>query len=329
MGNSTISLQNCYDVIAAQGVFDPRQAASGYGDNLALTLANDAMADLVCERFNHKWNSQVGTAFYTNAFQQDYPQLAQPGGPIGWGERCDVVDINNQTVPKPVWQLTWRRQLNRAGWLGSTWIATQICWMYNSDLTLGTWPGAHVTYYPLLGVNAPAGQNPIMNFLDANGNILIVTGFGTTGTTAPAAAEGAAEGTTVTDGTVTWTVVSPTSQGFRLDSLGSGAGPVYQITPIYQLDPPLFTAQTQLINPVPNSYARHFRRLLKAACNMSDKDPEKKKEGQNDRIAALAALAEAMKQGDRELNLFGVVPAQPVVQQRWGFGRPRTACDPY
>ncbi len=326
MGNSTIKLADMYDTVTVRGIPDPRQGASGYGTKLALQIGSDVMADLVCERFNWKWNNQVGTPFYTNSWQQDYPQLAQAGGPIGWGEDSDAIDINNTALPKPLINVKWRRGLSRTSL--SRWLTENLCWMYNKDLTIGVWPGASVTFYPLLG-NGPQAQNPLLNMLDANGNILIVTTFGTTGSTAPSLPAASAEGTTVTDGSVVWTCVSPTSQGFRIDNLPSSTGPTLMIVPKYQLDPPTFTTLQQTLDPIPDSYSRHYRRGLQAACLEASENPADQKRGAEMKVTWLNALVDAIKQGDRELNIYQLQPAVPVVEQRYGHYGKRTAADPY
>lgn len=327
MGNSTQSLESLFDRIASEAVPDPRLNASGFGDILALGCSNDTMADLITERFNWKFNSAVARPFLTNSWQQDYPQLAQPRGIIGWGEICDSVDINSTSSPKTIWHPSWRRQLPTTS--TSVWRPEEICWMYNQDMSLGFWPGAGVVYSPLLGINAPATQNPIMSMLDKNNNILIVTGFGTTGSAAPFAAPNADEGVTVTDNTVTWTVVSPTSQGFRLDSLPNATGPTWQMVPTYQLEPPPpFTDLSALINPIPDSYSRHFYRGLKAACLMASPNPNDKDRGKDAKIDWLNSMPQAIKQGDKELNAFALLPASSVVEPRWGENRPFSANDP-
>ena len=84
--------------------------------------------------------------------------------------------------------------------------------------------------------------------VDANGNLLIVTGFGVTGAAAPVLPALSAEGATVTDGTVTWTVVAATSQGFRVDWLPNATSPNYQIIPYYQVDPPKFATLSQMLD---------------------------------------------------------------------------------
>ena len=332
MGNSTIKLGYVFDVIAAKGIPDPRGGPSGYGDQLALECANEVMADIVCERYNQKWNRAIAAPFFTNSFQQDYPQLAQAGGPIGWGEDGDVVEINNTYIPPPMSNIKWRRGLSRTNL--SRWWPQNMCWMYNSELFLGVWPGADVTFYPLLGSGAPAGQNPLLNMVDANGNILIVTVFGTTGTVAPVLPAASAEGTTVVDGTVTWTCVSPTSQGFRIDRLPSAAGPTLKILPYYQLDPPRFTTMQQMLDPIPDSFSRFFFRGLQAQCQLNSPNPQDVKRGlestERDKVTGEPMwMKEPKAQGDRELNGYALLPAQSVVEPRWGPSLPRTADNPY
>lgn len=326
MSNSTIKLQQVCDTLAAKGIPDPRGNASGYGDQLALDLATQVMADIVCERFNWKWNRANATPFYTNSWQQDYPQIAQAAGAIGWGEDCDLIDINNTVIPKPLWNLSWRRGLSRTN--TSAWRPENICWMYNQDLSLGTWPGADVTYSPLITTQAQP-QNPLMSMIDVNNNILIVTTFGTTGTDAPFLPAGSAEGTTVEDGSVVWTCVSPTSQGFRVDNLPSATGPTYQVLPYVQLEPVTFTEMKQTLDPMPDSFSRFFYRVLESEWLIASPNPGDLKRGEEAKGAAMAAMAIAMKQGDREMNVYGLIPASRVVEERWDQGRPYTANQPY
>jgi len=326
MGNSSIQLTQVVNTLAAKGIPDPRNNASGYGDGMAFDLATQVMADIVTERFNWKWNRADATPFLTNSWQQDYPQLAQPNGTIGWGEDCDLIDILNTTLPKPLKNVTWRRGLSRTSWLTGWW-PNNICWMYNKDLYIGEWPGAGVTYYPLN--TSPQPQNPIMSMTDVNGNILIVTTFGTTGAVAPELPANSAEGQTVTDGTVVWTCVSGTSQGFRLDKLPPATGPTLLVKPYYQIEPVTFTAWNQTLDPMPNSFSRHFYRGMESEFLIASPNPGDLKRGQIAKVAWFEAMQAAMKQGDREPNIYGLVPAVPVVERRWYQWRPYTADDPY
>ena len=329
MALSTKSLQTVYNIIAAQGIPDPRAQAGGYGDDLALDLASQVMADLLTERFNWKFNRGVAAPIYTNTWQQDYPQPAQAAGIIGWGEDCDILDVNNTTLPKPMnWDgsITWVRQLTRTSI--ARWRPSKICWMYNSLLSWGTWPGAQTILYPLVGVNAPAGQNPILNFIDTNGNYLILKTFGTTGGSAPAAPVNSAEGVTVNDGSAVWMVVSGSSQGFRLDFLPNSTGPTYQITPCYQIEPVNFTVYGQLLTPIPDSFSRHFQAGLEWKCKMASSNPATKKEGIENYPLWLKSMELMIKQGDKEQNAYRLMPETSVVESRWGWKGPHTADQP-
>jgi len=335
MGNSSTTLQQVLDTIVSQGIPDPRNQPGGFGNALVLELANTVFADLIAGiekpdgtflRFNWKWNRAVAAPFYTNSWQQDYPQPAQTGGNIGWGEDCDIIDINNTVLPKPLWNMTWRRQLSRTN--TAMWRPGEICWMYNADLYFGSWPGAGVTYYPLV-TSGPISQNPLMSMVDANGNLLIVTGFGTTGPSAPSLPANSAEGLTVVDGSVTWSVVSPTSQGFRLNRLPNATGPTYKIIPVYQLDPPPILKLGQLLNPIPDSYIRHFHRGMTAACLAASADPNQAKRGQAARMEWAVALKSVDAQGDKEMNVYRFVPQTQVVEHRWDELGPYSADQPY
>jgi len=329
MAISTIKLVNVLDVLAAKGVPDPRNLPSGYGDDLAIQIGNEVLADLISERFNWKWNRAVATPFLTNSWQQDYPQLAQPGGKIAWGDDCDILDVNNTAIPKPLnWDgaITWRKQLTRTS--VTRWRPSQICWFYNYELSYGTWPGANVTYYPLLTTGA-VSQNPIMNFIDKNGNRLILTTFGTTGSVAPFAALNAPEGTTVNDNTCVWTVVDGTSQGFRLDFLPNATGPVYQIGPYYQLEPPRFATLQDLISPIPDSYSQDFFRGYESGMYIASPKAEDRARGQNAKIEWLNAMQKAIEQGNREPDAYALVPQSSPVESRWGWRGPWTADQPY
>jgi hypothetical protein len=324
VGNSSVKLQSILDSISGMGVPVPTTGAGGYAMQLVLDNANDVAADLITDRFNWKFNSANAPAFYTNSFQQDYPQ---PGNTtISWLESADRVDINNTSLPKPVAQLTVRRQLSRTSY--GTGPIKELCWMYNGDMTFGTWPGAGVTYTPLVG-NVIV-QNPIMNFVDKNGNILIVTGFGTTGTTAPFLPASSGEGLTVVDGTVTWTCVSANSKGFRVFSLPGGSGPVWMITPIYQKTPPRFTALSQTLDPFPDDYERYFRELYRIYCLKTSPNPSDRQQFAQERIDYMKALVNICKQGDKEQNAYGMLPASSVVESVFpNLRNPRDPSQPY
>ena len=329
MGNSTTTLQAVYDWAKAKGIPVPTDQPGGYGTRLALKIGNDVMAAIIAERFNWKFNRAIAAPFLTNSYQQDYPQIGLVN--VGWGEEADKVDINNTAFPKPtnLPGMTFVRQLSRTSIC--LWPPNQICWMYNQDLNFGTWPGPGVTFNPLLA--AVIIQNPIMSMKDANGNLLIVTTFGTTGATAPVLAANSAEGATVTDGSVVWTVVAAMSQGWRVYPLPGATGPVYQITPYYQMLLAKMIALDSLINPIPDDFNFNFQTGVEIMCRQSSANPQDRAEGLKLWPLWLKALVDIKKQGNREQDAYGAYPADSPVETTYsmfrGVRNPQDPGQPY
>lgn len=325
MGNSTISVHDVFDRVAAKGIPTPLTAAvAGYTTDMAVAMASDVMREMIKERFNWKWNRQTAAAFLTNSFQQDYPQIGVKN--IAWLEDCDRVDINNTQFPKPLKSITVRRQLSRTS--DQYRPIAEICWMFNKDLSYGTWPGAGIRFNPLVTANVL--QNPLMSMVDANGNLLTLTTFGTTGVAAPAAAVASAEGFTVNDGSCVWTVVNPYGQGFRVDQLPGAAGPVYQLIPYYQCKAPTITLLSQMIDPIPDDYSNYFQKGLEAYCLKASPNPADKLRGDDAEIAWIRSMVDAKQQGDREPDAYGILPATQVVDSIFGSMRnPQDPSQPY
>lgn len=325
MGNSTISLRTILDRVAAKGIPTPlTMQLPGSGPDTALAMGNDVMAELIKERFNWKWNRSTAASFFTNSFQQDYPM---PGiSTIGWLEDADRVDINNTAYPKPLRQLTVRKQMSRTS--QSYRPIEELCWMYNNQLSLGTWPGANMTFYPL--VSSQVKQNPLMSMLDKNGNILIVTTFGTTGSVAPFLPASSADGLTVNDGSVVWTCCGPTNQGFRVNPLPGSAGPVYQVIPYYQNKLVALTTLGSFINPIPDDSSQYFQTGMEAYCLKASPNPGDKQRGEERERQWLKALEDIRKQGDREADAYGLLPASQPVDSIFAWVRnPQDPSQPY
>jgi hypothetical protein len=326
MGNSTISLQAVIDHITAQGVPSPLNHPAGYGSQLALDIGNDVMSDLISERFNWKWNRQLADAFWTNSWQQDYPS---PGlnNNIGWLENADRIDINNTSNPKPLQQITARKDIPTTSYCQGP--ITDVCWMFNGHMKLGAWPGANVTYYPLVTGSNPVQFNPLMGIL-FEGQILSVWTFGTTGATPPSLGPAPAEGQIIPDGTMSWIICSPNSKGFRVYPLPGGTGPVWEIIPRYQMLPPTFTTFDQMIDPIPDDQARNFRKGYRAYALDASPDPKDRQRFQPDYQEWISSLLEIKKSGDKELNMYGLVPASyPVDAVYPGMRNPRDPSTPY
>lgn len=323
MANSTISVQNVLDRVASKSIPIPLAGPAGYGTDLAVSMASDVMNDLISERFNWKWNRKVGPTIYTNTYQQDYPQVGVID--MGWIEDADRIDINNTSLPKPLKNLTVRRQLSRTNLAWSP--VNEICWMYNQHLSYGTWPGPGVTYNPL--VTAMVKQNPMMSMIDAKGNFLILTQIGTTGASAPLAADGAVEGTVVPDGSAAWTVVGGMSQGFRVSPMPPAAF-VWQIIPYYQMRGPRFTSLQSKIDPIPDDYSGYFQAGMEAYCLMASPNPNDRARGQTALAKWLKEMEDIKKQGDREVDAYALLPATVPVENVYTWIRnPMDPSQPY
>lgn len=310
MGSSTVSIQSVTDVMATTGSIDVRQAAGGYSSLTWLAIANDVLNDLVSQKFNWKWNSFRVPTFPTISYQCDYATVAQKG--IGWLENADWTDINNTSLPKPRWTIDAIRQLQPTSFAGSP--PTKICVMQNSVLEQGVWPGAGSLYVNPIGITTNATpQNPRTNILDATGNILILTTYGTTGATAPDGGKNAVVGTVIPDNTCNWTVADPSAQGFRLYPMPPATGVVYQVAPIAQSSLTLYTKLSQMIDPIPDDYAGSFRAGVYAYCYKYATDPNVRREFLPMRQAWLQETLEAVKQGDREAEDAGFVVSRNVM----------------
>lgn len=310
--NSTTTIQQIADYAANLGELAPVLPTGGFSVQSALTIATDVMGDLIAQRFNWKWNREVLPPFYTISWQQDYAGFnSLYTAPIGWLEKGWWVDINNTSYPKPSYPIEIKRDLDVTTISGNP--PCKIDWDYNRNLVRDVWPGALTIYtQPLGALITPT--NPKTNILDKNGNILVLTTYGTTGAVAPFAPSGAAEGTTVNDGSCVWTVASPDSQGFRIFPLPPQQGVVYQVNVVAQMKAPApFTSMQQQISPVPDDHAQWFRSGFVAYCYRSSPNPQMRALFPQQRQLWLGAIASSMQQGDREQTDAGFIPDRSVV----------------
>lgn len=320
MGSSTTSLQSVVDLMATMGSLSVAQAAGGYSQLTWLAIANDVVDDLVSQRFNWKWNSFKLPPFYTNSYQSDYATISLKT--IGWLENAMWTDINNTCLPKPRFALEAVRELQPTSWAASP--PSAVCWMRNSVLEQGVWPGNSVVYTAPLGV-APQPQNSPTNILDPDGNILVLTNYGTTAATGTepvatpiAPATTVVPGQTVVDGTCIWTVADPYAQGFRITPLPPAQGVIYKIDVVGQSNPPSFTSLSQMIDPIPDDYANTFRNGVYVYCHKYSPDPMHKRDFPMMQRLWLGAIEEALKQGDREQEGAGFVVSKPAMAEMWG-----------
>jgi hypothetical protein len=318
MGSSTTTLQSVVDSVCSTGEMAPVMPAGGYAVATILTMATDVMLELISQRFNWKWNRMRVPPFYTISWQQDYAGLGSSyPAPIGWLENAYWTDINNAALPKPTYAMEPARDLPVTSISGNP--PAKIDWEFNNQLIQGVWPGVSKKYTnPLGALIAPT--NPSTNILDAAGNILVLTTYGTTGATAPAAPANSAEGTTVNDGTCVWTVAGPNSQGFRILPLPPQQATVYQVNVVAQRQAPApFTNLQNFINPIPDDYANWFRSGFFAQCYKYSPNPQMRAMFPKMNGGWIDAIVGALKQGDREQTNSGFIPDRSVVAPQGGI----------
>lgn len=308
MGSSTVSIQSVVDLMQTMGSLSVAQSAAGFSQLTWLAIANDVSNDLVSQKFNWKWNAFKIPPFWTVSYQTDYCTINRKD--IGWVENGTWTDINNTSLPKPRLPIEAVRDLQPTSQCASP--PSKVCCKVNKVLEQGTWPGANTTYTQPLGATGTP-QNPPTNILDAHGNILVLTAFGTTGATAPLAATDALSGVTVVDGGCTWTVADPDAQGFRVTPMPPMTGVVYQLDLVGQKNPPQYTSLDQMIDPIPDDYAGTFRTGCYTYCHKYSNDPKLKNQFPFMRTAWLGDLLAAIKQGDREMDNAGFVPDRNIM----------------
>lgn len=319
MGSSTVTIQSVNDYISSMGELQPVLPVGGFSVLTALGIGTDVMSELIAQRFNWKWNRMKVPPWYTNSWQQDYAQLSKTTwpSPLGWLENAYWVDINNTALPKPAWPIECVRDLATTSISGNP--PAKIEWLPNNQLNFGVWPGANQTYTsPIGAVITPT--NPPINILDAHGNILVLTQYGVTGANAPVLPANSPEGTPVNDGSCVWKVADPNSQGFRIVPLPPQQGVVYQVNVVAQMQaPPPFTSMGQLINPIPDDYAKWFRDGYKAFCYQASPNLSVQAMFEKKRENWLMAIVNAIRQGDREQDNAGFVPDRGVVAPQGGI----------
>jgi hypothetical protein len=270
---STITLQEVVNYLRSYAELQPVMDVAGFTREPFLSIANDIMQRFLAQGMNWKFNRANIAPFLTVPLQQDYVTSVIN---LGWLEQGWRIDINNSTVPKPLNQLETVRDLAQTSYQGNPF---NLSWVPNSLAVMGKWKAS--TVYPC-GYGSPQTPSPIQQFRDANNNILFInsaglnlsinspgigqTGFvapgspyGTSGVVQPVLAASSAAGTTVVDGTVTWTVADPNGIAVRMVPLPAQSGLCWLVAPVYQVKPPKLLQLTGFIDPIPDDYAYMFR----------------------------------------------------------------------
>jgi hypothetical protein len=327
MGNSNVQLMNIVDEVSVMGDLTPvLKSTGGYAAQPALSISNTVMGEMLSVRFPWKWNRARVPAFVLTPLQQDYATINVNN--IGWLENGVRIDINNTQVPPPSWPITAVRDIAIDNSVGG--FPGEVCWFQNNQLEYGRWPGPGIIYTNPVG-QAITNNNNVTNITDANGNILVLTQYGTTGTTPPLAPVNAAAGYFITDGTCIWTVADPLAQGFRFLPRPPMGGNVWLVRIFAQMkQPPRFINLGQFIDPIPDEYSKWFIDGFIAYAHRYSSNPAVLARFDKMKQAWLDSVAAAARQGDREDESKGFYPDQPIASPsfiqdqgpypyRWGW----------
>ena len=329
---SSITLQSVVDYARSFAEVNPILPAGGYSYEPALTFANDVLQKILSQGLNWRWNTSYVPLFLTNALQQDYITNLTD---IGWLTSGFRVDINNNTnsgnlCPKPLFLMETNRDMGLTPYQGNP---GQVCFINNNQCNFGTW-SANTVYNCGYGV-AGSPETPIQQIVDANSNMLFLdtsvmnltpnvqgyqgtpiplpipnpynsTGlnYGTSGAVAPLLPPNSAPGTTVQDGTLTWTVANPNGYALRLNPLPPEGGFVWLMWIVYQRRAPRFTSLQQTISPVPDDLAYLFREGFLYKCLAHANSPRADKMN----LAWHEQIEQAIRAGEREEQVWDFVP---------------------
>ena len=344
---STYTAQNVYDDLVARGDLDPGWDMAGYSVRPILNILNKTF-EAICggERmFPWKWNEFLLPLFVYNSWQQDYALVGGPGqmpnngGPsvtsLAWLQEGVAVDINNPSMPKPYgWVKVGRnQQRSTATYVTNSAWRNPICgvnFLPNNLLYYGTWgaaqtgnatwgnnPQINQTITNPLGNGSSMPSNPICQIQDSNGNFLVLTQYGITGASPPAAAANAPAGTEVDDGSCIWTVVDPYGQGIRVSPVPSQTGTVWQINLLGQMKPTKFSAadslEEQTLFPLTDDYYERFLDGAVAECYGYNPNAKIRAKRDEARKAWLDSIVALRKQVDREWDFNKIVPSRTII----------------
>jgi hypothetical protein len=329
---SSITLQEVVDYARSFSECNPILPAGGYTFEPALTFANDVLQKILSQGLNWRWNASYVPLFLSNSLQQDYITNLTD---VGWLTSAFRIDINNNTntgnlCPKPLFLMETNRDMGLTPYQGNPSI---VCFIPNNQCNFGTWT-ANTVYNCGYGTSG-SPQTPIQQIVDANGNMLFLdtsimgltpnvqgyqgtniplptpnpynsTGanFGTSGSTAPELPPASPPGTTVPDGTLTWTVANPNGFAIRVNPLPAEGGFTWLFWIVYQRRAPRFKYLDQTISPVPDDLAYLFREGFVAKCLQHANSPRAAMQNQ----MWHEQIEQAIRAGEREEQAWSIFP---------------------
>ena len=333
--NSSYTLQDVADIVSANGDTAPSLATGGFSQQPIIQMGNKVLAAMLNggpngQPMNWKWNRFNVTPFPTISWQQDYfvPGLVQ----LSWLESAWAIQFTNTSQPKPKIPLECHKDLQvtyqQCGYPG------KVCWIPNSQAQTGIWgdtelqtptgqnnPGPGAVYTnPLTSTTQPS--NPITQITDPNGNLWVVTTYGTCGNSQPSWTVGPVYPTltspntvasTVTDGSVVWTAINPNGQAIRLNPIPPQQGQVWTINCVGQLRITQFTTLTQSLGVVPDDYYQTFVDGCLAEAYRRNPDPKIRARFKDEWTLWLKSLGDSFKFANKEQDDYGFYPSEPIM----------------
>jgi hypothetical protein len=170
--------------------------------------------------------------------------------------------------------------------------------------------------------------SPWTNILDATGNILVLTKYGTTGLIPPLAPnwdgnpddvpEDWPVGEIIEDGTCEWTVADPQAQGFRIFPPPPNATTnVWLVRLFAQMTAPYYSDLQQTLEPMPDNYSKWFRDGFVAYAHRYSSVPAVKARFAQMKADWIGAMMMAAKQGDREDESKGFFPDKGMLSPEY------------
>lgn len=355
MGNSTIKLSDIVDDASTLGDVAPALATGGYSSSVAMSVANDVMNAMLLggasgQPFNWKFNRILIPPFPTISWQQDYfiPGLVN----LGWLENGWAVNINQTSIPKQKIPLEINKDLDVT--YAQSGYPDKIAWILNSQCITGVWgqaplgptagfpsgqiatinpsdagyqnPGPGVIYTNPLGANTnPANACNLIT--DPNGNLWVVTQYGTCGMTQPSWPTTPVYptyqlpnivATTITDGTVIWTAINPQGQGIRLNPIPPQTGVVWMINLLGQTRVPVFKTLDQLLDPIPDDWVTYWKQGFFCECYRRNPDSKVRSRYPEEYKRWMQSLNNAVSAGNRERDDYGFYPTSAgVMESSW------------
>lgn len=336
LSSSTITLQNIVTWARSYPECVPVLGTSGYTQEPALTFGNDIFGKLFAQGMDWQWNTSAVPPFITAALQQDY--LTQVTD-LSWLQQVDRVDINNSTnsgnlAPKPLTNMEVVRDIYGTSVQANP---SQVSFVPNTLAYMGVWTPNTVIACGYGVASTPS--TPIQQFIDQNQNLLYINSailglslnspgytntpivlpsnspYGTTGAIQPSASPSAPAGTTITDGTVTWTVAPRNGYAIRVNPLPAQAGLTWLLMPYYQSKPPKITSLQQTLGPIPDDLIYVFRSGFLAMCYDHISSPK----AQAQYAKWEEQIFTALKASQRENDSFGFFPSEGIMGGGAGF----------